>query len=159
MSDSAFLVLVLVLFIALAGLFAAVWVFRYRMSQARPRTGTSEARSWRLDGGLRLVSGEQPGLTRRWQHGRVTVEPGLLVLRPYLLGLRFLPRTPISVHVVGIDLAGEQQAGLGSMATIRPGSRLVPVTTTTGATLQLAVLAAKTDELFAALASRPAAAA
>lgn len=156
MSDSAFLVLVLVLFVALVGLYVAVWVFRYRMAQARRRPGAPETRSWRLDGGLRLVSGEHPGLTRRWQHGRVTVEPGLLVLRPYLLGLRFLPKVPVSVHVAGIDLAGEQRAGLGSMVTIRPGSRLVPVTTTTGATLLLAVLATKTDEPFAALASRPA---
>lgn len=158
MSDSAFLVLVLVLFAALVGLYVAVWVFRHRMAQARRRPGASETPSWRLDGGLRLVSGEHPGLTRRWQHGRVTVEPGLLVLHPYLLGLRFLAKAPVSVHVEGIDLAGEQLAGLGSMVTIRPGSRLVPVTTSTGASLQLAVLASNTDELFAALASRPAAA-
>lgn len=137
----------------------AVVVFRVRMARPSQGRGAAGGRRWVLDGGLRLVSGEAPGVTHRWRHGRVVVEPGIITLRPYLLGLRFLPGTPVSVAVSGVDLAGERTPGLKESLGVWPGARLVPVRTTSGAVLELALVTSRTDELFAALASRPAAAA
>ena len=156
MSDSLFFVLVLV---GLPAFCISVWVFRYRMNQAGRRRGTAGAQRWALDGGLRLVSGEAPGVTRRWRFGRLVVEPGQLTLRPCLVGLRFLPGRPVTVTIADVDLAGEREAGLKDVLGVKPGTRLVPLTTTTGAGLEMALVASKTDQLFATLAARPAAAA
>ena len=156
MGESPTAALLLALLVGIGALYVAVWAFRRRMAQPSQRPGDVSSSRWSLDGGLRLVSGEQPGLTRRWRHGRVTVDPGLLTLRPYLFGLRFLPMRTVTAGVAGIDLAGEQRAGLATLLTVRPGARLVPLTTTTGAALQLAVLTTETAELFTVLAAGPA---
>lgn len=156
MGESLTAVLLLALLVGVGALYVAVWAFRRRMAEPSRRPGGSAGQRWSLDGGLRLVSGEQPGLSRRWRHGRVVVDPGLLTLHHCLLGLRFLPMRTVSVGVAGVDLAGEQRAGLSMLVTVRPGSRLVPLTTTTGATVQLAVLTADTAELFTVLAAGPA---
>lgn len=159
MSDSVFLVLVVLVFLGLAALWVAALVHRHRSAHPRVRRGADGVERWVVDGGLRLVGGDAPGVTRRWRHGRVVAEPGVLTLRPYLMGLKIVPGTPVSVAVQGVDLTAEVEAGLKDMAGVRPGSRIIPVATTTGATLQLALLSSRTDGFFAALAARPAPAA
>lgn len=155
MSESLTAELLLGLLVGVGALCGAVWVSRRRTARSSRYPADAGAQRWSLDGGLRLVSGEQPGLSRRWRHGRVTVDPGLLTLRPHPLGLRSLPARTVTVGVAGLDLAGEQRAGLSTVVAVRPGSRLVPLTTTTGATLQLAVLTSDTAELFTVLAAGP----
>jgi hypothetical protein len=125
-----------------------------RRNPQRLRGASEQARVF--DGGLRLVSGEEPGLTRKWRTGRVVVEPGLLTLRPYKLGLKFLHAEPVTVAVAGVDPDGAQHAGLKDELSVAPGSRLFPVRTTTGATVQLALRTSRTDEVFAALSAGPA---
>lgn len=156
MSESPTAVLLLGLLVGLGALCAAVVLLRRGTARPSRYPADAGAQRWSLDGGLRVVSGEQPGLSRRWRHGRVTVDPGLLTLRRHLLGLRFLPVRTVAVGVAGLDLAGERRAGLSTLVAVRPGSRLVPLTTTTGAVLQLAVLTPDTAELFTVLAAGPA---
>lgn len=154
MSDALWMLLA---FVGIPALFVLRFVLAYRRRNPQRLRGAPAGQAWVFDGGLRLLSGEEPGLTRKWRTGRVVVEPGRLTLRPYRLGLKFLSGEPVTVAVTGVDPDGGQDARMRDELSVAPGSRLFPVRTHGGATLQLALRTSRTDEVFAALSAGPAA--
>lgn len=80
------------------------WSYRVGVGRAE-----RYARDNKIECGLRVVEGEQAGLTSRWTHGLATLEPGAIVLTPYLGGVRFMRRAAIRVPVGQID-RGEQRS-------------------------------------------------
>jgi hypothetical protein len=152
--DWVSLVLLVVVAVVIGGALSA-WVQR-RVGGPRRLDVNPHAQRWNLDAGLRVLTGEQQGLSRRWRHGRAVLEPGSITLRPCRWGLRIFPMAPVVVSVVAIDTNTARRSGWRSAWSVSPGARLVEVTTTTGATLQLAATPMASDEVLQVLAPRPA---
>jgi hypothetical protein len=87
-----------VYFLVLLIVVVLVVVVRWPSSARRgPVNGSTEA-------ALRLRSGSQNGLRRRWRHGQLQVSPGTLTFQPGgPLGLRFPKRAPFSIAVTGVS--------------------------------------------------------
>jgi hypothetical protein len=92
-----------------------------------------------------------PRLTGRWRIGRAVVSRGQVELRLFRWGVRLLPGTPFVIDVKSVDRGGVQSEGwrLGLWTTV--AHRRVPVTTATGARLQLGLPAEDVEVVLDAL--------
>lgn len=148
------LVLLVVVAVVLGAILSA-WVQRH-VGGPRRAKGSQQDQRWHLDAGLRVLDGDHPGLSHRWRHGRAALAPGRITLRPFRFGLRILPMAPVEVPVATIAAGTAQRSGWRSAWSVSPGTRLVEVTTTSGARLQLAVVPAATDATLQTLVADPA---
>lgn len=138
----------------LVGAVLSVWV-RRRIGGPHKAPDDQHPQRWHLDAGLRILSGDQPGLSRRWLHGRAALEPGRITLRPFRWGLRIFPMAPVEVDIAAVVADTVQRSGWRSAWSVTPGARLLEVTTAAGATLQLATVPTATDQVLHVLAGHP----
>lgn len=82
-----------------------------------------------IECGLRIMEGTQPGLGTRFKHGLATLEPGAIRFVPYAGGVRFLPRKPVCVAVVAMDLSDQRSVGWKEALSAKPGLRVIKVRT------------------------------
>jgi hypothetical protein len=109
------------------GLLGVVLVARYLL----PRRTRRYARRNRVECGLRVVEGQQPGLGRRWRHGTGTLAPGRLVFRGAIGGVRFLRRAPILVEITHVDRSRRRAVGWREAWWAWPGTEVVEAVTPT----------------------------
>lgn len=147
--------LTLSLMTLVAALAGAAFVIVRRIVGSPGKTADSNPLQRRMDAGLRVLTGDQPGLTTRWKHGRALLEPGRITLRPYRWGVRLLPMPALVVPVAAVVTSDPEHSGIRSALTVMPGMRLVPLSTTSGAVVQLAVLPAGADEVLRILTPEP----
>ena len=83
----------------------------------------------RVECGLRIVAGEQPGLAPRWRHGVGTLAPGLLTFRSTVGGMRFLRRTPLTVEVLHIDGSRPRTTRWREALHVSPGTEVIELVT------------------------------
>jgi hypothetical protein len=101
--------------------------------------------------GFRVISGDQPGLTRRWRHGRARVTHGVIDFRPGIgMGMRISrPRQPwLRLLVEDATRAQERTAGLAESWSVSSTGRILEVKTPT-ALLEWVVVPTQRDGLLA----------
>lgn len=104
------------------------------------RTGSPDGgAAWSFECWARVVGGEHPQLSRRWRVGRAIVSPGRVELGLYWKGLRLRRLPAFVVDVDAVDRDGVQRAGWLTSLRFDARCRLVTVSTTAGAGVQLAV--------------------
>ncbi|WP_180357597.1 hypothetical protein [Streptomyces sp. NP160] len=107
--------------------------------RSRETTAVDGARAWSFECWARVEEGEHPQLSRRWRVGRAVVSPRSIQLTLYRWGLRFRRLTPFVVDVGAVDHGGVRRAGWRDSLRFESSCRLVPVSTTGGVRLVLAV--------------------
>jgi hypothetical protein len=103
--------------------------------------------------GMRVIEGNQEGLSRRWRHGTAQVNNKRLAFRPGLPGGIRLARPGqrwLTLDVLEVSRARERQAGGTESWAVGPQIRIVEVRTPT-ALIELAVTPEHRDWLLARL--------
>jgi|SRR5450631_914997 len=80
-----------------------------------------------IECGLRVIEGTQSGLGKRFKHGLATLEPGAIRFVSYAGGVRFLPRKPVCVAVVAMDLSDQRSVVWKEALSAKPGLRVIKV--------------------------------
>ena len=76
------------------------------------RRSRSMQASGRIEGGLRVLDGRFPGLTRRWRHGHAFVAPGQLTFTAYVGGLRLFRRPAVTIPVTMVEPDSARGTGI-----------------------------------------------
>ena len=87
-----------------------------------------------VDGAIRVVGGELPGLGKRWVGPSGRWVPGVATLTPGAIGfvgcsagLRFLTREPVEIAVESLGVP--RRASVGELLRFGPFTRVIPLQT------------------------------
>lgn len=123
----AFLLLVYPALIQIRRDFAAMRAMRATGPTAVGRRARRYQQGHQIECGLRVIEGTQSGLGTRFKHGLATLEPGAIRFVSYAGGVRFLPREPVCVAVVAMDLSDERSVVWKEALSAKPGLRIIKV--------------------------------
>jgi len=100
----------------------------------RARRADRAVQQSRLECGLRVIEGHEPGLGQRWVHGVAELSPGFLRFNP-----RGPLRSPTTIVVRGVSRAHQRQPHGREAWAVNAQCRIVEVQTP-NATLEWAIL-------------------
>jgi hypothetical protein len=119
------------------GAAAAILSIAARPKMRRVRWARLKAYSYDFDCGIRLVYGTAAGVSSRWRHGPARFEkPGRLVLG----ALPPSSRERVVIEIAEIDLEGRRRTRLAELFRVNLSAVIIPLRTTSGAELEIAVL-------------------
>jgi hypothetical protein len=102
-----------------------------------------------IDGAIRVVDGDLPGLNKRWvgPNGRwvfgvATLTPGRIGFSGYYGSVRFLARKPLEIAIESLGVP--RPARVGELLRFGPFTRVVPLETK-GATLEWEIHSLRVD--------------
>lgn len=124
---------------------------RFRPREAAAPDG-GRARS--LECWARVVSGQHPRLVQRWRVGRAVVSDGTIELTLYRWGLRFRKQEPFVLEVGAVHRDGVRRPGWRACVLFAESHRVVPVTATRGAQVEIALSSGEVDVVLDVLEGR-----